>query len=126
MDSNKEITAVFEWPDFVLTTKVIRDARAYIDVDPYVPNFAYPAGTELTLSAIPSDWHSFKYWKLYDPNHSGDANYVVIDDVNNPIVVVMNADREVKAVFECGSSVEPLLPVMLALGGLALLRRRRG
>jgi len=81
----------------------------------------------VTLTAYPFSGYFFKHWILYDPNYPLDANYAVTDS-NNPIVVVMNSDRQVKAAFGCGSGIEQALPVLAILGvfcGVASWRRRR-
>ena len=92
-----------------------------IQTEPNLPE--YPPGAIVTLTAEPDDGKVFKRWKRYDPNHPGDANYVVID-MNNPITIMMDGNHEVKAAFKCGGGgMVPLL--LLALGSLGLLRRRR-
>ena len=82
------------------------------------------AGTEVTLTAEPDEGKAFNMWKLYDPNHPGDANYVVTD-ANNPITLLMNGDYEVEVKFKCGSGLEPMLPVMLGVLGACVWVRRR-
>ncbi len=95
-----------------------------IDPDPNDPNApAFLAGTTVSLSATPIEGKAFKHWQVYDPNHPGDANHVVYD-ANLTITLVMNDHREVTAQFECGSGVEPFVPV-IALACLAVLSRRR-
>jgi MYXO-CTERM domain-containing protein len=85
----------------------------------------FVSGTAVTLTATPISGKSFKQWEIYDPNYPGDANYITVD-ANLSTTLAMNTDMQVNAVFKCGSSVGPMLPLMtLALGGLALLRRRR-
>jgi len=70
----------------------------------------------------------FRHWELYDPCHPNDPNYVTID-TNNPTTIIMNADRQVTAVFSCGLGAGlALLPAMVgvcALGFAARHRRRR-
>jgi len=98
-----------------------------VDLDPNDPNFppyTYPLGTEVTLTASPIDGKGFKHWQIYDPNYPGDANYAILDG-NLVTTIVMDSDRGVTAVFKCGSSIEPLLPMMLgALGVFVWVRRR--
>jgi len=115
------------WPDvnYVLTLKIANDpwGDVALDPEPNDPNLLeYSAGTLVTLTAEPVGNKSFKKWKLWDPN---DANYFVID-TNNPITIVMSADRKVKAVFKCGGGgMAPLLATMLGVLGLHVLARRR-
>ncbi len=95
-------------------------------LDPDDPNAPkYPGGTEVTLTAEGVGQGTFNEWRIYDPNHPGDANYMVTD-ANNPITIVMEANQEVTAVFKCGSGVAPFLPMALVLMGLAALTRRKG
>ena len=115
------------WHSLDLTLK---DAGpSWVDIEPNDPNYCpyvYPPGTELTLTAMPVGDKSFKKWKIWDPNYCNDANHIVID-TNNPVTILMSADRKVKAIFKCGGGgIAPPLLALLALGGLALLRRRRG
>jgi len=99
-----------------------------IDIDPNDPNwppFTYPEGTELTLTAEPNEGKKFTKWKVWDAN---DPNVFVLD-TNNPIAIVMSADRKVKAFFKCGGGgIENALPLLMAgavLCGYASWRRRR-
>jgi len=124
MDSNRAITAVFEWPNYTLSLNVVNDLWGTVDVEPYAPGYEYAAGTEVALNAVPIGGNDFEHWKIYDPNHPGDPNYAATDS-NNPITVVMGADREITAVFTCGSSVAPLLPMVLVVLVLCLWVRRR-
>jgi len=99
-----------------------------VDLDPVPgdPNLPkYPYGTPVTLTATPIDGKVFGQWELYDPNHPGDANYAAID-ANSSIAIVMDADREVTAVFKCGGAGQalPLLMVGVALCALAARRGR--
>ncbi len=74
---------------------------------------AYPEGVPVTLLAAPVGGKSFVEWEIYDPNHPGDPNYMVVD-ANNPITLVMDQDREVLAVFKCGTGAGAFLPALLA------------
>ncbi len=93
-----------------------------VEVDPNFPRYFEP-NTPVILTAEPESGKAFKEWRLYDPNHPGDANYVVTDS-NNPLTIVMSGDREVEAVFTCGSSLLAILPVGFAVLGLLVLARR--
>jgi len=88
------------------------------------PNLAvYPVGRIVTLTAQPNDGIVFNKWRIYDPNHAGDANYTVTD-ANNPLTLVMMGDRDVVAVFRCAGATGPLLPIMLGvLGSFVWMRR---
>ena len=107
---------------YVLTLTLKDPGQSWVDIDPNEPNWApltYPCGRTLTLTAVPVGNKTFKKWKIWDAN---DPNYFAIDS-NNPITIDMVADRKVKAFFKCGGGgIPPLL--LLALGALALLRRR--
>jgi len=117
------------WPDvdYALTLDVRNDGMGYVQIDPE-PNDAnqpvYAAGTVLTLLGVPNDGKKLDHWEIYDPNHPGDANYFAIDS-NNPIIVVMDADRDVTAAFKCGSGAGPLLPMTLGVLGFSVWTRRR-
>jgi hypothetical protein len=85
---------------------------------------AYPLGVPVTLTAVPDETRRFNFWRIYDPNHPGDANYTT-DDSNTSITLVMDADWQVEAKFKCGSSADPVLPPMLVAMSLILLALRR-
>jgi len=93
--------------------------------DANAPPFLYASGVQVTLTAQPNPDRQFVHWLRYDPNHPGDANHAVID-ANNPLIIVMDTDQKVTAVFECGDSMGLPMPTMLAaLGLFAWVRRRR-
>jgi hypothetical protein len=92
--------------------------------DPCAPE--YPAGTSVTLTAVPIQGKAFARWEIYDPNHPNDLIHMATDS-NNPMTLVMNADQHVTAVFKCGSGVEPaILPALPALLAALAFRRKRG
>lgn len=115
-------------PAVTLTVGAINGQWGQTDLDP--PPWdanrpEYPVGTEVELLATPNEQRDFRHWEIYDPNHPGDVNYAVID-TNNPTTVLMDADREVTAVFKCGEGV--IIPhALVGIAGLAvmLLARRR-
>ncbi len=95
-------------------------------VDPFDPNLRrYCLGTVVRLEARPNDGKSFGVWKIFGPNYPGDPNDVVVDS-NNPLFLTMDSDKNVQGNFKCGSGLAPFLPVvLLALGGLTVVRRCR-
>ncbi len=93
--------------------------------DPNTPDerdyvFAYDA--DVVLTATPTEG-SFKEWQVFDPNYPGDTNYAVID-TNQVLVLTMDQDHEVKAVFKCGSSLPPFVAMTLLALGLGVVIRR--
>jgi hypothetical protein len=110
----------------VITERDPASGVVQIDPAPQDPNdMQFPQGSLVTLTASPAEGKSFKWWKVYDPNHPGDANYVVMD-FNNPTTILMDADRKVDVIFKCGSSAGLFLPMMLGvLGLLAAAKRKR-
>ena len=72
------------------------------------PQYHYAAATPVTLTATPIEGRAFKHWEIFDPNFPGDSNYAVLDS-NLSTTIVMMTDREVTALFKCGSGVGPLL-----------------
>ena len=115
------------WPDvdYALDLTVHNEIWGEVSFDPEPddPNQpAYPAGTVVSLTAEPTVGRIFTNWEIYDPNHPGDANYVSTD-TNDVTVIVMMADREATAAFQCGGSVGLLLPLLLI--GLTALGRAR-
>ena len=80
-------------------------------------------GTALTLTAVPYPDRGFQSWRIFDPNYPGDANYAAVD-TNMVLHLTMDIDWEVKAVFQCSSGTEMLLPILM-ISGIAMLLRRR-
>jgi len=107
-----------------LTLTVINVFWGSVHPVPFAPNYVYQPGTEVTLNAQLIPGKEFRHWIIYDPNFPSDANHAVTDS-NNPITIVMDSDRKVTAVFKCGSSMAPLLPMVLGVLGLFVLVRRR-
>jgi hypothetical protein len=101
-------------PYYVLT--VHAGGPGHVDVSPNM--VAYPAGTEVTLTAVANEGKTFDGWYISDPNHPGDANYRE-DTPNNPIAITMDSDREVGASFSCGNNMGATLP-LAALGVLGV------
>lgn len=112
-------------PPRVLTLSVVNGSWGTVEIDPNLPK--YPAGTPVTLTATPIEGKYFREWRIDDPCHPGDDNYVTTD-ANNPITIVMDADRQVTAVFKCSSGLEQTLPLVIVgmcVLGFAARRRRR-
>ncbi len=107
-----------------------------IDIDPDLPDpndpntssarlCRYTDGTQVVLVAKPLQGKSLKQWIIYDPNHPGDANHVVID-TNSVLYLTMDADWEIEAAFKCGGSVPPFVAMtLLALATGVVVRRFR-
>ena len=112
-------------PVYALVVTKVNGSWGRVEMDPEpndVDEPAFPAGTWVTLTAVPNDGKFFSHWEVYDPNHPDDDNHAVID-ANNPLVIRMDADRQIVATFRCGGSGLPaLLPAWLAF---AIHRRRR-
>ncbi len=93
--------------------------------DPNDPNTpAYAVRTEVTLTAVPVEGKSFNRWLIFDPNYPGDANYAT-EDTNTVTTVLMMADHQVEAQFKCGSSLGPMLPMLVLLTAAAIVPRLR-
>ncbi len=122
-------TSALDFPPrmYSLTINETNGGWGDVDLDPEPDDAnltAYRAGTAVALTALPIEGKSFRHWEVYDPNHPGDANYAAVD-TNNPITIVMDTDREVTAVFKCGSGVGAALPLLVVGVLLMAMRRRR-
>jgi len=115
-----------------IPTHFLGNPYGQVEVSPNLPS--YPAGMEVTLTALPDQGKHLDLWRHYDVNAPfdgndancwEDSNYFTKDDVNNPITVVMDRNRTIWAVFTCGSSLMPMLGVAGVLGVVRLMRRRR-
>lgn len=127
--SNNEYLVLVTPPLYALTITKKNGHMGDVELspEPYDVNApAYPADLGVTLTGVPLANKSFKQWEIFDPNHPGDDNYSVIDS-NNPILIVMMADRQVEAAFKCGSSVGEVLPLLMVGVGVCgwLAWRRR-
>ncbi len=111
-----------------LTIKNGDAGTVILDPEPADPcAMEYPAGATVTLEAVPNPGETFGWWEIYDPNYPSDRNHAV-EDHNLVTQIVMTDDLEVRAVFECGSAMGGLLPmvgVLCGLLGLVAYRRRR-
>lgn len=108
---------------YALSITVVNPSWGQVRVEPDSPN--YPPNTVVTLSATPIEGKTFKHWQLYDPSYPGDSNYAVPDS-NLSTTIVMDADRQVTAVFKCGSGpVSLVVPLVLGVLSLFVLARRR-
>ncbi len=137
-------TGVFTNVSHTLSLEVINPQHGSITIDPdlladangidpnaYAPPLdpnrlrRYTAGTDVMLVAEAVEGKSFKHWKVFDPNHPGDGNYATLD-TNAVLYLTMDADWHLEPSFKCGSSVPPFLAAaLLALAGLAVIRRFR-
>lgn len=130
MGKDKSVTTIFGKAYSRLFLEVFRPNRGTVQFAPPPLGggspYLYEWGTTVALTAQPSEGRSFKRWRLYDPNHPGDADFAVFD-ANDQTVVFLEGDVWVDAVFNyCGQDVGPmLLPVILGMLGLSYLTRRR-
>ncbi len=122
-DDLTELVNIIGTATCTLTLSLRNGSWGSVDVSPNVPQ--YPAGTPVTLTAMPIDGKAFDTWRIFDPNFPGDANYAVLDS-NNPLEVIMDANMEIQAKFDCGSGVDSVfLPVLAGLTLLGLVGKRR-
>jgi hypothetical protein len=95
--------------------------------DPNTPDqklLRYTDGTEIVLTATPVSGKSFKEWTIYDPNYPGDLSHAATD-ANAVLYLTMNADRQIDAVFKCGSGVGQALPLLIVGATVCGLAKRR-
>jgi hypothetical protein len=83
VDGNKSVTANFT---AVHTLTISTKGKGSVTLNP--PGGAYPAGTVVTLTAVPGSGHRFAGW-------SG-----ALSGLANPTTLVMNGNKSVKATFK--------------------------
>ncbi|MBN1343547.1 MAG: right-handed parallel beta-helix repeat-containing protein [Phycisphaerae bacterium] len=119
------------WPNLTYTltldVAIPRWGSVQVDPEPNDPShLVYPAGSIVTLTAIPDEGRTFDSWRVYDPNFPGDANYATLA-VDTLLSVPMTHDQHVQATFNCGAGL-PLVSIMpvalLILAGLFRCRDR--
>ncbi len=111
----------------VLTLTETNEMWGDVDIEPE-PNdpqdIRFPQGTAVTLTAVPIDGKALRHWEIFDPNFPNDANHATVD-ANETIVIALDTDMHVNAVWRCAQGSGIMLPVILAaLGVLWLVRRR--
>jgi len=84
MDSDKNITAVFEVETYTLDVDL--EGEGEVEIDPEQPDYEY--GTEVNLTAVPADGFEFDGW-------TGDH-----EDTESEITITMDSDKEITAIFE--------------------------
>jgi len=114
-------------PMMTLTLTETNGVWGDVDVQPEPDDpedMQLPAGTEVTLTAVPVEGKSFKHWQIFHPDHPNDANYATLD-ANDITTIIMDTDLHVNAVWKCGGVASLLLPLMLGVLGLMALASRR-
>jgi len=120
--------AVPPYDSHTLTVSVNEADWGHVEVEPNLAR--YPHGVEVTLVGVAEPDRSFHHWHLFDVNYPGDDNYGT-QETANPLVLVMDEDREVRGVFSpasgCGSGLGEMgfLGMVGLVGMIALGRRSR-
>jgi len=99
--------------------------------DPTDPNTAdqriyrYTDGTQIVLSATPVSGKAFGGWAVWDdPAKYPDPNFITVSDSNTVLHLAADKDYLVEATFKCGSGIEPLLLIGMAVLALGVMARR--
>ncbi len=116
----------YEWNGLSLRQTTTNDLWGDVVIDPAPEDVnapAYRMGTRVTLTAEPTTGRIFGYWLIYDPNHPEDSNWAS-RDTSNPLETVMDVNRRVEAVFQCGphEPVGILFPLSMILVTLIVRR----
>jgi len=122
-------TSALDYPpilvNLALSKRNPNNGEVVLDPEPSDSNHPqYLLGTTVTLTAVPNENKSFLQWEIYDPNFPGDANYRVID-ANTTLTVLMDSNKEIVAVFKCGSGMGTILPLLVVGLGICTLVSRR-
>jgi hypothetical protein len=86
MNSNKSITAYFTTVQYTLTTSSSPSVGGSVSLNP--SGGTYPAGSQVTLTAMPAYGYSFSHW-------GGDAS-----GSQTSVTIIMNSNKSVTAYFE--------------------------
>jgi hypothetical protein len=117
MDGHKSVTAVFVEGLADLTVLYAGAGSGFVSVSP--GGGTYAIGTEVMLVPTPTGGSEFAGW-------SGDIEAGQEDD--NPLVLVMDADKTVTATFDAGGSTcgtEAVMPLAVGLVACTFLAVRR-
>ncbi|MBN1345349.1 MAG: hypothetical protein JXQ73_21835 [Phycisphaerae bacterium] len=110
--------------EHTLTVTEINETWGTVLIQPDLSRYLF--GSEVTLVAQAVEGKRLRQWQIFDPNFPGDANHAEID-TNTTTTVVVDDDREVQAVWKCGSGVDAALPLLPMMGmALVVLAFRRG
>ena len=94
LERDRNLTATFRIKTFTVTVEVQPPGGGTVEVqpnelDPTVPGYQYSCGTEVTLTAIPSEGYEFVGW----------AEGGVMIETDQVYTFVVNTDRELVAIF---------------------------
>ncbi|MEX1261882.1 MAG: hypothetical protein WEA58_13495, partial [Balneolaceae bacterium] len=89
MDSDKNVTAVFDENPEQFTLTIIPGENGEIDVDPESDDGMYLQGEEVELTAIANDDYIFSHWIINSEEVEG-----------SPTTITMDSDKSITAVFE--------------------------
>lgn len=116
------IVALSPSPTYTLSVTLQNGILGDVDVSPN--EAVYPAGTPVTLTAVPHAGRVFSHWTLYNPDYPDDANYGTIDS-NAVTTLVMDSDKHIEAAFTCGNGIGQIFPLMAIAASAGLFGRRR-
>jgi hypothetical protein len=99
-----------------LWTHVVNSTWGQIEISPN--QVTYAPNAVVTLTAVPIEGKRFGGWS---------GNVPAGHEMDNPLSLVMDADKSITASFKCGSGVEGTLPLAVfgVLVAAAIRRRRR-
>lgn len=87
MTCTKDVTAVFIWIAYPLTTGIAPGESGTVALEPAQPDEGYSMGTEVTITAVPDKGYRFSHW-------SG-----AVSGPENPVTIIMDSGKQLNANF---------------------------
>jgi peroxiredoxin len=94
--SNWSLTGVQQSKTYKLSTNVIPEAGGEIRIIPTSSDGAFDQGSQVTLTAVPNDCYTFKYWDG-------------VPESSETITITMDSDRSISANFRLKETKPPII-----------------
>lgn len=94
--SSPKITSAFNLKAYTLSTKIIPQAAGEIMVAPASSDGTFEAGSQITLTAVPGDCHTFSYWDG-------------VTGSSETVTIKMDSNKSITAYFRPKDTTPPVI-----------------